>query len=77
MATITITEAKAGLERLVELAQSGQDTIIVREGEPVARLTRVVRLKKPIRYGALKGKFVISDDFDDPLPADFLITRGA
>ncbi len=77
MATITIVEAKAGLEHLVELAELGQDTIIARAGEPVARLTRVVHLKKPIRYGALKGKFAIADDFDEPLPAEFLTTRGA
>ena len=77
MSTITIVEAKAELERLVELAEQGQDTIIAREGQPVARLTRMVRAKKPIRYGALKGKVLIADDFDAPLPADFLTTRGA
>jgi len=76
MSTMTILEAKAEFDRLVELAEQGQDTIIARAGEPVARLTKVARLRKPVRYGALKGKIVIADDFDAPLPADFLTTSG-
>lgn len=29
--------------------------------------------KRPIRFGQLKGRISIADDFDDPLPEDFLI----
>jgi antitoxin (DNA-binding transcriptional repressor) of toxin-antitoxin stability system len=51
--------------------------VIARAGKPVVRLTKLKTEKKPIRYGALKGKIWIADDFDDPLPEDFLITPEA
>ncbi|HEV2323418.1 MAG TPA: type II toxin-antitoxin system prevent-host-death family antitoxin [Terracidiphilus sp.] len=72
--TVNIFEAKTQLSKLVERAEKGHDTIIARAGKPVARITRLVSAKKPIRYGALKGKIWIADDFDAPLPEDFLIT---
>jgi antitoxin (DNA-binding transcriptional repressor) of toxin-antitoxin stability system len=77
MATINILEAKEEFDRLVDLAEQGQDTIIVRDGKPVARLTHLAVDRKPIRYGALKGKITIAEDFDAPLPHDFLITPEA
>jgi prevent-host-death family protein len=72
--TVNIFEAKTQLSKLVERAEKGQDTIIARAGKPVARITKLESIKKPIRYGALKGKVWIADDFDAPLPEDFLIT---
>lgn len=77
MTTINILEAKAEFDRLVDLAEQGQDTIIAREGKPVARLTRLYSSHRPIRYGALKGKITIAEDFDAPLSGDFLITPEA
>jgi prevent-host-death family protein len=74
MPTVNIFEAKTQLSKLVELAEQGQDTIIARAGKPVARLTKLETAKKPIRYGALKGKIWIADDFDAPLSEDFLIS---
>ena len=76
MGPVNIFEAKTQLSKLVELAEKGEDVIIARAGKPVARLTRLETGKKPIRYGLLKGKIHIPDDFDDPLPEDFLITGG-
>jgi prevent-host-death family protein len=74
---VNIFQAKTQLSKLVELAEKGEDVIIARAGKPVARLTRLETVKKPIQYGLLKDKIWIADDFDDPLPEDFLITRGA
>ena len=72
--TVNIFEAKTQLSKLVERAEKGQDTIIARAGKPVARLTRIEPKKRPIRFGLMKGKIHIADDFDDYLPEDFLIT---
>ena len=77
MSTVNIVEASAQLSELVELAEQGQDTIIAQAGKPVARLTKLELAKKSIRYGALKGKIWIADDFDVPLPEDFFITPGS
>jgi prevent-host-death family protein len=65
-------EAKTQLSKLVERVERGEDVIIARAGKPVARLTGLKPEKKPIRYGGLKGKIWIADDFDDPLPEDVL-----
>ncbi|MFC5864688.1 type II toxin-antitoxin system Phd/YefM family antitoxin [Acidicapsa dinghuensis] len=77
MSTVNIFQAKTQLSKLVELAEQGQDTIIARAGKPVARLTKLEPQKKAIRYGSLKGKVWIADDFDAPLPEDFLIKPEA
>jgi prevent-host-death family protein len=67
--TINIYQAKTQLSKLVDLAASGTDVVIARNGKPVARLTTIEQpKKKPIVYGLLEGKGWIADDFDDPLP---------
>ena len=77
MAQVNIFEAKTQLSKLLELAEKGEDVIIARAGKPVARLTRLGTVKKPIRYGALRGKIRIGENFDDPLPENFLISPEA
>ncbi|MGA3334894.1 MAG: type II toxin-antitoxin system prevent-host-death family antitoxin [Terracidiphilus sp.] len=75
--TVNVFEAKTNLSKLIAKAEKGEDVIIARAGKPVVRLTRLERAKKPIRFGGLKGKIWIADDFDAPLPEDFLITPEA
>jgi prevent-host-death family protein len=70
--TVNIFEAKTQLSKLIEMVERGEDVIIARAGKPVARLTQLVPVKRPIRYGGLKGQIWIADDFDDPLPDDVL-----
>lgn len=69
--TIDLRDAKANLSTLIERAQRGEEIVITEAGEPVARLV-AERLRKPREPGSAKGKFVIHDDFDDPLPDDLL-----
>jgi prevent-host-death family protein len=70
--TVNIFEAKTQLSKLIELAEKGQDVVIARAGKPVVRLTKLEPVKRPIRYGVLKGQIWISDDFDAPLPDNVL-----
>ncbi len=70
--TINIYEAKTHLSKLVEQAAAGEDVIIGRGGKPVARLTRLAAPKRTIRFGVLKGKVKVADDFDTPLPREVL-----
>ena len=72
-----IFQAKTNLSKLIARAEKGEEIVIARAGKPVARLTRLESKKKPIRFGGLKGKIWIADDFDAPLPEDFLITPEA
>jgi len=68
--TINIYEAKTQLSKLVDQAAAGDDVIIARAGNPVARLTRLEQTKRTIRFGLLKGRVKIGKDFDAPLPED-------
>jgi antitoxin (DNA-binding transcriptional repressor) of toxin-antitoxin stability system len=46
--------------------------VIARGGKPVARLTRLGAPKRRLKFGVLKGKIKVSEDFDAPLPSDIL-----
>ena len=68
---INIHEAKTHLSRLVEDAAGGQEIIIAKAGKPVARLVALADDRPMIRTpGRLKGKLIVGDDFEDPLPPD-------
>lgn len=62
-------EAKSSLSKLVERAVAGEDVIIARAGVPAVRLVPV-KHHQPIKWGTLRGKIWMSEDFDDPLPDD-------
>ena len=72
MTTVNIYEAKTQLSKLVDKAAEGEDTIIARNGKPVARLTSLKEKKQPLRPGSLRGKIWIAEDFDAPLPEEIL-----
>ena len=64
-------EAKTTLSQLVEQAEQGEEIVIARAGEPVAR---IVALRAGTRrsLGQWRGRVRMSDDFDAPLPPDEL-----
>jgi prevent-host-death family protein len=70
-ALVNIHEAKTCLPKLIERVRLGEQIIITKAGEPVARLVPE-RSRKPREPGSAKGKLVIHDNFDDPLPDDLL-----
>jgi prevent-host-death family protein len=67
---ISVTQAKAKLDELIDLALAGDEIVITKRGQPVARLVPVVQRRR--QFGVLKGKLVIPDSFFDPLPRDEL-----
>ncbi|HVW49982.1 MAG TPA: type II toxin-antitoxin system Phd/YefM family antitoxin [Trinickia sp.] len=70
MRTVNIHEAKTQFSRLVDAAAGGEEIIIAKAGKPAARLVPMERVKVMRRFGGLKGKIHIADDFDAPLPDD-------
>jgi prevent-host-death family protein len=73
MATVTIHEAKTQLSRLIARVEAGEEIVIARGKEPVARLMPVLHKKKRPPAGFLKGKVSIPDSFFfDPLPEEEL-----
>jgi prevent-host-death family protein len=72
MQTVNIHEAKNQFSRLVDAAASGEEIIIAKAGKPAARLVPLERAKVTRRFGGLKGKVRIADDFDAPLPDEVI-----
>lgn len=69
--TVGVHEAKTNLSDLLRRAEAGEDVVICRGREPVARLVSV-RAPGGQRLGLDEGIFVIPGDFDDPLPDEVL-----
>jgi len=69
MAQVNVHEAKTQLSRLLARVEAGEEIVIARNGEPVARLVPVST--GPARVpGEDAGKGWIAEDFDAPLPPE-------
>jgi prevent-host-death family protein len=64
--TVTVTEAKTQLSRLIERATEGEEIVIRRGPRPVAKLIRYEEPPVRRRMGDLKGQIWMSDDFNEP-----------
>jgi prevent-host-death family protein len=71
MATVGVHEAKTHLSKLLRRVATGEEIIITRGGEPVAKLTPVGKAGKRI-MGADEGIFEVPEDFNAPLPEELL-----
>ncbi|MBN3733154.1 type II toxin-antitoxin system Phd/YefM family antitoxin [Burkholderia sp. Tr-20390] len=72
MHTVNIHDAKTNFSRLVDAAAAGEEIVIAKAGKPAARLVPIEPVKRQRRFGGLKGKGRVADDFDAPLPDDVL-----
>jgi prevent-host-death family protein len=64
---VNMHEAKTTLSQLVEQAERGEEVLLARSGQPVARIV-ALRRTQPRKLGQWKGRVRMSDDFDAPLP---------
>ena len=71
MSVVNVHQAKTHLSRLLARVEAGEDVVIARGGEPVARLVacRPAAKRQP---DVLKGKVTIPDDFLEPLAEEEL-----
>ncbi len=69
VATYNMHDAKTQLSRLAQRAADGEEIVIARNGEPLARLV-AMPARKPLRFGWAAGQIEIGENFDDPLPED-------
>ena len=71
MHVVNVHKAKTELSRLLVRVEAGEDVVIARRGQPVARLVAcAARVKR--QPDVLKGKIVVPDTFFDPLPEEEL-----
>lgn len=68
---VNMHEAKTHLSRLVHLVEEGGEVVISRAGRPVARLVPLEAAPQR-RLGLHEGEITVHDDFDAPMPEEFL-----
>jgi len=69
---VNIYEAKTRLSQLIDIAASGEDVVLSRNGKPLVRITRLESPKRRIKFGVLKGKVIVAEDFGAPMPDEVL-----
>jgi len=60
--------ATEGALTALAVREAGEEIIITRAGQPVAKLVALTRQVRRRRLGLLDGRFKIPDDFNAPLP---------
>jgi prevent-host-death family protein len=71
MDTFNVHEAKTHFSRILAKVQAGEEVVIAKAGQPIARIV-------PIRSSSLRvpdsrrGAMWVAEDFDAPLPDDLL-----
>ncbi len=68
---VNIYEAKTHLSELVDRAAAGEEIVIAKAGEAMARLVplRAVHERVPGRWGT---DVIVAKDFDAPLPSNLI-----
>lgn len=67
-----IHEAKSQLSKLIESALAGEEIVIAKAGKPLVKLIPYQKDKQPRTPGGWEDKVVMSNDFDEELPAEIL-----
>lgn len=69
--TVNIHEAKTRLSALLTQVEQGEEVVICRANQPIARLEPYHPEPQPRQLGEAKGKFEMAPDFDE-LPEEFI-----
>ena len=72
MTTVTIRQAKANFSNLIARVCKGEEIVLVQAGKPVAKIVPFEAAPKRRVPGSARGQFILSDDFDAPLPDEIL-----
>ena len=72
---VSLAEANDHLAELIDAAGRGDEIVIEAEGKLSVRLVLVKPARHPRELGVYRGKIRLHDDFNEPLPEDFLL-RG-
>jgi prevent-host-death family protein len=71
---VSIAEAKNNLPRLIRALEAGEQIVITRNGKPVAQLAPPPPGRRPVRFGAMRGRIHLKPGWDDPIDLDQFLT---
>jgi prevent-host-death family protein len=72
MKRVTVHAAKTNLSRLIAAACAGEEVIIARGSTPVVRLVPIQPVPIGRKFGSMRGRVRVTDEFFEPLPEDEL-----
>jgi prevent-host-death family protein len=72
MKTVTIHTAKTTLSQLLARVEAGEEIVLARGKEPIAKLVPFRSTATKRRFGALRGIISVGPEFFDPLPEEEL-----
>jgi antitoxin (DNA-binding transcriptional repressor) of toxin-antitoxin stability system len=72
MAAFTIDAAQTDLSQLVARAEAGEEIILLRGAQPVAKIVAIEPNTKKRQFGAYRGVCSVSPAFFEPFPEDEL-----
>ncbi|MBZ8180145.1 type II toxin-antitoxin system Phd/YefM family antitoxin [Oscillatoria salina] len=69
MYQIDLAQAEQQLSELIEAATKGEEVVITKNNQPIAKLVPITKTKKsyPAKAGSAKGLVWIADNFDEPI----------
>ena len=68
MEIVTIHTAKTTLSQLLARVEAGEEIVLARGKEPIAKLVPFKPTPVKRRFGALRGVVTVGSEFFDPLP---------
>jgi prevent-host-death family protein len=66
--TVTIHTAKTTLSQLLARVEAGEEIVLARGKEPIAKLVPFHPVPTKRRFGALRGIISVGPEFFEPLP---------
>lgn len=72
MNTVNIHEAKTHLSAILKRVESGEEILIAKSGQPIARISPLAPAAGKRKPGSAKGRLVVSEKFMAPLPLNVL-----
>jgi len=76
MTTVTIHTAKTTLSQLLARVEAGEEIVLARGKQPVAKLVPYQARKSKRQFGKYKGVVTVDDSFFEPLSEEELRDWG-
>jgi len=72
MKQVNIHEAKTQFSRLISAVEKGEEVVVARYGQPIAKIVAIQTSGIPRKPGSAKGKFKVPAAFFEPLPDELI-----
>jgi len=69
---VTVEEVERDPDAVLHRVAGGETLVVTEDDHPIAEIRPIEHAQRPRPFGLAAGTFVVSDDFDDPLPEDIL-----